>query len=413
MGRQSIYAGWHQVGAVMVLQMLCIATVYTSYSVIAYAVAQEFEASAVKQVLGVTVTSLTAGLLSPLLGVVVDRYSLRSLMIGATIWFCCGFFALAAITQMWQMFVVYGLFMAPSTVLLGAIASSTLLSRWFMHYRARALGIAASGVAIGGLFLPPLLQFLIEALNWRLALQLYGGVLLLIMLPVAWTRIVDRPSDEVLATEPALKGPVKQGQKDQGRPLDLKEGSFWLLAISLGFIFCGPIALNSNMVPLLVSKGIDASYGVFILSVVAGANFGGKLLAAWLGDHVPYQQALAAILALLGLGAFVFLQAESYLQFVFAALLVGIAAGGTAPLWSLTLSRIYGSAQLGRAMGTTRLAILPFTLSSVPLLGWVFDSTGSYDGGFIAYMGFAAVGVVFILATARPKAAAPVRPPES
>lgn len=401
MGRQPIYAGWHQVGAVMVLQMLCIATVYTSYSVIAYAVAQEFESSAVKQVLGVTVTSLTAGLLSPFLGAAVDRYSLRRLMIGASLWFCTGFFALSSINAMWQLFLVYGVFMAPSTVLLGAIASSSLLSRWFKHYRARAMGIAASGVAVGGLFLPPLLQFLIETLDWRLALQLYGGVLLLVMLPVAWTRIVDQPSDAMLATEPPIKGKVLEGQRDQGRTLDLKEGSFWLLAISLGLIFCGPIALNSNMVPLLVSKGIAASDGVFILSVVAGANFGGKLLAAWLGDRLPHQQALAAILAMLGVSAFVFMRAQSYMEFVVAALMVGIAAGGTAPLWSLTLSRIYGGRQLGRAMGTMRLAILPFTLSSVPLLGWVFDRTGSYDGGFVAYMLLAGVGVVFILMTAR------------
>jgi MFS family permease len=401
MGRQPIYAGWHQVGAVMVLQMLCIATVYTSYSVIAYAVAQEFESSAVKQVLGVTVTSLTAGLLSPFLGAAVDRYSLRRLMIGASLWFCTGFFALSSINAMWQLFLVYGVFMAPSTVLLGAIASSSLLSRWFKHYRARAMGIAASGVAVGGLFLPPLLQFLIETLDWRLALQLYGGVLLLVMLPVAWTRIVDQPSDAMLATEPPIKGKVLEGQRDQGRTLDLKEGSFWLLAISLGLIFCGPIALNSNMVPLLVSKGITASDGVFILSVVAGANFGGKLLAAWLGDRLPHQQALAAILAMLGVSAFVFMRAQSYMEFVVAALMVGIAAGGTAPLWSLTLSRIYGGHQLGRAMGTMRLAILPFTLSSVPLLGWVFDRTGSYDGGFVAYMLLAGVGVVFILMTAR------------
>lgn len=401
MGRQPIYAGWHQVGAVMVLQMLCIATVYTSYSVIAYAVAQEFESSAVKQVLGVTVTSLTAGLLSPFLGAAVDRYSLRRLMIGASLWFCTGFFALSSINAMWQLFLVYGVFMAPSTVLLGAIASSSLLSRWFKHYRARAMGIAASGVAVGGLFLPPLLQFLIETLDWRLALQLYGGVLLLVMLPVAWTRIVDQPSDAMLATEPPIKGKVLEGQRDQGRTLDLKEGSFWLLAISLGLIFCGPIALNSNMVPLLVSKGIAASDGVFILSVVAGANFGGKLLAAWLGDRLPHQQALAAILAMLGVSAFVFMRAQSYMEFVVAALMVGIAAGGTAPLWSLTLSRIYGGHQLGRAMGTMRLAILPFTVSSVPLLGWVFDRTGSYDGGFVAYMLLAGVGVVFILMTAR------------
>ncbi|WP_372809878.1 MFS transporter [Litorivivens sp.] len=405
-----IYRGWYQVAAVFVLQMLCLASVYTAYSVIALPIGREFGASAMVQVLGVTVTTLSAGLLSPVLGVAVDRLPLKWLMSGSALWFCSGFFAMSWTSAMWQVLLVYAVFMAPATVLLGSMASAGLLSRWFNHQRARALGVAATGVAVGGLLLPPLLQWLIELFQWRVGLRYYGAALALVMLPVAWGLIKGQPSAAELAQEPGVDEHHDPKHRTQPKALNLRDSSFWLLAISLGFIFCGPIALTSNMLPLLVSKGIDASTGVFVLSLVAIANFAGKVLVAWRGDRVPHHYALSAILATLGLAAWVFVEAQSFAGFALAGMMVGVSAGGTAPLWSLTLSRLYGSTQVGRAMGMMRLAIMPFTLSAVPLLGWVFDRTGSYDSGFTAYVGLAALGSIFILFTGRRHAAATIAP---
>lgn len=412
---KTLYAGWYQVMSVLVLQMLCLASVYTCYSVIALPIGQAFGASAMVQVLGVTVTTLAAGLLSLPLGIVIDRSRLRWLMAGAAAWFCLGFWVMSFATAMWQILAVYALFMAPATVVLGSIASASLLSRWFTYYRARALGLAASGVAIGGLLLPPLLQLLMESFEWRLALQVYGSALALVMLPVALGAIRDQPTELQLAGEPGRDSAAAKRRKDEAKPLNLKEPAFWLLAIALGCIFCGPIALTSNMLPVLLSKNIAASDGVFVLSMVSAANFAGKMLVAGFGDRVSHQVALAGILATLGLAAWVFLQATTLGACVLAGLLVGVSAGGTAPLWSLTLSRLYGSAQVGRAMGVMRLAIMPFTITSVPLLGWLYDQTGSYDVGFRGYMVLAALGCVFILVTGRKPtpSAAPSPPPES
>ena len=47
--------------------------------------------------------------------------------------------------------MVFGLLIAPANVLIGPVAATVLLSRWFADLRGRAIGIAIAGIAAGGL----------------------------------------------------------------------------------------------------------------------------------------------------------------------------------------------------------------------------------------------------------------------
>ena len=287
---KTIFPGWWQVVVAFVIQAVSGASVFTAYSVIAVPLQATFEPSRMILMFGITATVLGSGVLSPILGAAVDRYSVRKLMFTGSATLATGFLMLSFATSMTQVIAVYAIFMAPSVIILGPLTASALLARWFERRRGLVIGIAASGTAVGGLLIPPLLQGLIDGLEWRFALQVFSGLIFLVTAPLIVLLVTDRPSDRNLT----IDGEPQPPTVDQDKPPSpliatkslLTSAEFWLIVLMLSLLFGGGIGVISNLLPLVIDKGIDPKQGAFLLSINAAANFGGKLLCAYLVDRL-------------------------------------------------------------------------------------------------------------------------------
>lgn len=383
-----IYPGWWQLVIAMLAQAICGGSIFTAYSVIAEPLKASFEPSNMVLMLSITVTSLASGLLSPSLGAAIDRFSIRKLMLLGVALVAAGFFLLSLSGSMAQVLLIYAACMAAASVLLGPIATSTLLARWFTHKRAMAMGIAASGSAIGGLIFPPLLQFLIDTLEWRLALQVFAGLILVVSLPPIALLANDRPDSDtsVLADQnPTVAAiPVTHALKD---PI------FWVIVLIIGALFCGPIAIISNLIQMVGGKGVVAAQGALLISVFSASNFAGKLIFAGIADRLHRTLLLVSTLLGVGLGVLGLATASTFSLLAIYCAVTGLFAGFTTPLWSLILSQVYGSDVLGKMMGLMSLCIMPLTLTSPPLFGWVFDISGSYNNALLGYAVFLALAL--------------------
>ena len=119
-----------------------------------------------------------------------------------------GYAAISLATSFTQVLVIFGVLIAPANVLLGPVAVTVLLSRWFAERRGRAIGIAIAGVAAGGFVFPMIIQGLLDAHQWREALQLLASSCVVWTVPAALL-VVDRPSD---------RGLNPDGAAERGRP---------------------------------------------------------------------------------------------------------------------------------------------------------------------------------------------------
>lgn len=397
---KTIYPGWRQVGISTLAQGVSAGSVFAAYSVVAAALKTEFAPSNMVLMLGVTVTALVSGLLGPMLGSAVDRFSTRVLMLVGAALVGSGFFLLSLTTGMIQVLAIYALFMAAATILLGPIAGSALIARWFTHRRGLAMGIAAGGGAIGSFLLPPLLQGLVDEFHWRSAFQAYGATILLIVIPlIAWL-VIDRPAPSVAETNAPVEHTREPAKQARTEPMTTQsvfsDLNFWLIALIMGILFCGSIAIVSNLIQLASGKGIDATEGAFLISIFSGANFGGKLILAAVADRVDHRLILAITVAGVGLGTVGILYSDTFLPMAAACTVCGLFSGSAAPLWSLILSHVYGVERIGKVMGAMSVIIMAFNLTSAPLFGWVYDRTGSYDGALLGYTGLLALAIVFV-----------------
>ena len=385
-----LFHGWWQVAVALLLNAASSTSVFTAYSIVAVPIQQAFEPSRTMLMMGVTVAVLAAGLLGPLLGSMIDRFSVKLMMASGTLLLGGGFVLLSFTTSMNQVLLVYFLVLSVGSVLTGPVASSALLARWFTRRRGIAISIAAAGAAVGGLFIPPVMQWLIEAFQWRAAMQIYGITLFVITAPIVLALVTNRPGDRGLYPDGDSEPPPQAAHGGGAGVATMKDivcnRNFWLIALCLGMLLAGPMALVSNMLPFALEKGIDAAHGAVILSVFSAANFVGKLASGAIADRVNHRIMLAALLVISCLGSFGYIQAMSFATLAAVSAFVGAAQGAIVPLWSIMLAKIYGPASMGRSMGLMGLVIMPFTLVAAPLFGRIYDIAGSYNPALVGYM---------------------------
>ncbi|WP_373077555.1 MFS transporter [Zhongshania sp.] len=393
-----ITSPWWQLVAAMLAQAICGGSIFSAYSVVVAPLKMEFAPSNMVLMLGMTVTSLASGLLSPYFGGAIDRISIRRLMLFGIALVVGGFLCLSVTSSMNQVIVIYAVFMATGSILLGPIATSALLARWFTQNRGLAMGIAASGSALGGLLFPPLLQGLIDGLEWRLALQVFSGLILLVAVPVIALLVKDYPPAPLsLSTDTnETASPTPSPAPPLSNKAMISDPKFWSMALIMGALFSGPIAIISNLIQLVGEKGITPGQGALLISIFSGANLAGKLILAAAADRINHHLVLAMTMIGIGLGVIGLSQTNTFYLVAACCAVIGLFSGATTPVWSVILSHIYGVNQLGKIMGLMSLFIMPFTLSSPPLFGWVFDTSGSYNVALYGYVSMLCVALLLI-----------------
>jgi sugar phosphate permease len=398
--KKTIFAGWWQVAISMLTQAAATGTIVTCFSVFAAPLAKEFGASRGELGLIMTLTYLIGGLLNPMLGTAMDRFSIRKIMLGGGVALAAGFLALSFATSMTGVFLAFGLLLALANAALGPLSYSTLLPRWFVARRARAFGVTVAGYAIGGLILPPLFAVLIESFGWRNALRMFTAFVILVVIPLIGWLVIDRPSDVGLYpdgdAQPSRVTTNAAAEPSQSTGALLRDMNFWVITLCICVVLMGAAGLLSNMVPFALSRGLAAKQGALFLSCFSAGSLTSKVLYSFFGDRLNPRAGLATGLFFFTLSSCCFLYGNTFAVLLAASFLFGMGVGTSLPLWSYLTARVFGTANLGRVFGLMNIVTMPLTLLAPPVMGAIFDRTGAYDDGFILYicLGLAALMLV-------------------
>ena len=383
-----MFYGWYLAIVAFLLLMVSNGAIMYSYSVVAVPLGLEFEASRVTMMLGVTVMTLAGGIMSPLFGSLIDRWSLRSMMLIGVFGMSCGYFLLSFTTASWQVPLIYGALMMLGLNLLGPLTTSTLLARWFSRKRGMVLGLAAIGTSVGGFVFPPVIQWLIDAYEWRDALRILALGCLILTIPAVML-VVNSPKDRGLGADGVAL--------DADAPLVLPEAitfkslladrNFWLIALVMSQLFSAYTGVLSNLVPLALNKGLSAEQGAFLISILAVAGIAGKIGFGTIADRVDLRLGYAASIVCVIIALLLFATTSSFSTFMLASGFMGFATGGMLPVWGAILAILFGAANYGRVMGMMSPVIMPLTLVGAPLAGYIFDVTGGYAPAFVLFAG--------------------------
>ena len=381
---KGINYGWVMVLVVFVLSGLAFGSM-ASISVFLKPVSLEFGWSRGQTSFAYTVASLSSAVFGVLWGQVADKYGTKWFGFVGAISMSLVLFALSSLDSIVQFYTLYFLF--------GAMGSALLFSPlyanvgfWFKENPGLALGLAASGGAIGQAFIPHLSGILIESLGWKMAYVNLAIVYILISLPIAFL-IKESPW--------RINARNQEEEEERNFPLSEKEVVSW---ISVAVIFCC-ICMSipiMHLVPLLTDKGFSLEFATSVLMILMICGAFGRILGGMLGDYIG---ALPGYI-LMSFGQTIFVVWFPHLIspasiYVLAALFGFTYSGVMSSI--LVCTRIMVSAKFGaRAMSLTSLfGWIGMGLGGF-LGGYFFDIYGDYSWAF-AFAGITGIVNLFIL----------------
>ncbi|HEX7750967.1 MAG TPA: MFS transporter [Novosphingobium sp.] len=388
----SFAIGWRQVASAFVL-LACVATVTSSFSVVAVPLAAEFKPSRAVLALAMTVISGTSALIAPFLGGMMDRTSVRRMMLIGSALLGAGYVAITLAQSFTQVLLAYALLIAPSNVLLGPVAATVLLSRWFVRRRGAALGFAIAGIAMGGIVFPPIIQGFLGAFSWREGLRIFA-VLIFALSTVAAALVVDHPAQKGLRPDGEAIDPAAPPAPAARPPLRasaiLGDPAFWLIVLMLTVVTSGMKGMVTSLAPMAIDQGVKPATAAYLISIYASCGFVSKLVFAAIADRMNPR--VLAVTSLAGFGAGMLILTQAHLGFGLIAAgvgVVGLFGGMMIPLESMLGARVFGREAVGRAVGLLSMVSLAALMTTPPLFGFIFDQTGSYAAIYYTFGGLA------------------------
>src|SRR5256885_5243811 len=190
---------WVVVGAVW-LTLAIASGLYFSFPVFFVALLEEFGWSRGATAAAFSISSVIQGVLSPVVGMLVDRLGPRRIMLGGAAVLGVACVLASRIGALWSLYAVIGVLAATGLCAVSWVPSGTLIARWFAERRGSMPGLAFSGMGAGLLVMGPLAQWLITGHGWRAAYLVLGVGTLAVLLPLLWLGVREAP----VAAAPAL-----------------------------------------------------------------------------------------------------------------------------------------------------------------------------------------------------------------
>jgi sugar phosphate permease len=356
------------------------------------------------------------GLLGPFAAMFITRFGLRRVMVTASVLIALSLALATGITQLWQLFVLWGVMLGVGTGLTALVLGAMVASRWFTARRGLVVGLLAASTATGQLIFLPVAAWLIEHLGWRYAvIPVFIACIVVACLVLLFMQ--NSPKDvglrafgepEGVANAPAAAGPPVP--TSFWGPLTVlaevsRNRTFWILAGT--FFICGLSTnglVQTHFISLCGDNGLGIVPAASVLSMMGVFDLVGTTLSGYLSDRFDNRKLLFWYYGLRGLSLF-------WLPY------------STFSLYGLSLFALfYGLDWIATVPPTVKLAAQAFGKERAGLVfGWVFAAhqlgaaTAAYGAGLTRTLlltytpalfvagGACLVAAVAILAIGRPK----------
>lgn len=347
-----------------------------------------------------TVTLLVVTACAPFFGVIVDRFGARRLIL-------TGMLLEAAVIASFSMQsasigTLYARYVALALLAMGTthVAFARVITVWFDRRRGLALGLMLAGVGLGNMVWPVLTQWAIDTWGWRNAYLLIAAIIAVVGFGVVALMVRESPQAMGLAVDgmPVVDARGAAAKPDYGmeRREAFRTSTFWLMLIAFLLIGASVSSVQGHMIPILTSRGVDATTAATVLSVLGGALVVGRVAAGWLMDR--FFAPRVAIAFLIGpIVAIALLAAGVTGMWAFVAgTLTGLAVGAEMDVTTYLASRYFGVRHFS-AIFAFFYAVYTLGAAFGPLgTAIAADQTGDYSGVLMVHAGLLVLGAILL-----------------
>jgi predicted MFS family arabinose efflux permease len=324
--------------------------------------------------LGLTIISTIALVGAPLVGLAIDRFGPRRIALSGVLLFCCAMAMLSTTRSLTSWLLLWVLLGLGNMLILPTVWTKAI-NHYFDANRGLALALALCGTGVAAAFVPTLTNALIEHFGWRQAYIGLGLIGAAITFPIVWL-LFRLPVDEAGQGETAASSrPVLGVSAREGfaQPRFLKlAGATLLFSITI-------CALTTNLVPVLLARGMTPTTAAGIAGLLGIGSITGRLIGGFLLDRFDAARVAAISVAMPIVTVALLLAFPGDRVAALGCLILGLAVGTEVDCCAYLAARHFGLRSFGTLFGTMN-GLMLFGNGIAPVMAnHVYDVTKSYD----------------------------------
>jgi MFS family permease len=407
MKKPRIFWGWYIVVSTVVLSAYNSGMFVYGFTAFIDPIKATFGWSYAQISLATSLRGLESGAMNPLLGVIVDRFSPRKLVLTGIIIAGFGILWISRVSSLLMFYVGFlilglggslGIYMVPQTSIV----------KWFRRDVGKASGVSTMGMGISGALIP-LTVMMIDAFGWQNTLVFLGFGMWLIGIPLSLI-FRSRPEDYGLLPdgrpEPtaAETGGVSMYDFGTGVGEAMKMRAFWHIGLASIIQMGSVMAVITHMMPFLEGIGIEREIAGHISMYIPLVSLFARFPFGWMCDIFTkkYVMALALGLKCTGLLTLWFI-GQGRTGFIVPFIIVfGLGNGGMMSPRTPILREYFGTRRFGTIFGIASVFITAGIVITPPLAGWIYDILGTYQPVWLTLSLLTFIGVITMVSTPPP-----------
>lgn len=359
-----------------------------------------------------------SGVSSFLAGPIIDRQGPRRLMVAGILLTAVGAALVGSVDEVWQLYLVYAL-MAVAFGMGASVSVSSMLAKWFVTQRAKAISVSSTGVSLGGATLVPLGSALVERGGLELAAPVLGALVVVIALPTLLLVVSTEPDamglhpDGLDPAQPGRAAPTGQlsaavQRRTWTRGQAARTLSFWAVLAGFAMALATQTAVLIHQLSFLAQDDKLGSRGAAALAVTTTTigSIVARLIVGQFADAWDKRRLTMLLFAVQGLAVFAYTLVGEPVGIYVVALTFGFTIGNVYMMQSLLVGEIFGMVSFATIMGVVTLSGQGGSAVGLVFMGWLHDRQGGYDSPFIVLAVVNLVAAV-VIAFARPVDRAP------
>ncbi len=282
------------------------------------------------------------------------------------------------------------------------------VATWFVRRRGLALALMTSGTGVSWVITPAYLGALLNTWDWRAAYVGMAAVSLLALIPITLFFHENRGQ--------GASGLVRADIVDAGIDVAtaIRSYRFWLIGIGIMLVAGVVASVTVHQIAMLTEAGVARDTAVSLTSLMGVAIITGRLLPGYLVDRV-HPPLVASVFLAMPVIACAILQSDalSFSAIVIATLAIGLTAGAQVDLLPYFVSHYFGLKAFGKIYGLQFVMLYLGSGLAPIIMGWGYDTTGSYHAGLRIDIPLVALGALGFLLLGKPPAfeTAPIKTP--
>ncbi len=260
----------------------------------------------------IAINVLLFGLTAPFAAALMDRFTIRKVVMSALSVISLGALLTIWMNQSWHLLLLWGVVVGIGTGSMALVFAATIANRWFVKKRGLVIGVLTAAGASGQLVFLPTLANLAQDPGWR-ASSLMISIAAFLMVPLIYFFLKEDPQSintTPYGAESDWQPPILEKGNAAKVAVDaLRDASkvrnFWYLVGS--FFVCGLSTsglIGTHFIPAAHDHGMSQVTAASLLALIGVFDVVGTITSGYLTDRIDPRKLLFFYYSLRGLSLF-------------------------------------------------------------------------------------------------------------